>query len=222
MTRSWRFVLEGAKQLEQRDLMESLFSRGLKSCSMGRSTRACAEGGTKCCDHSRNFLFNHLGRSEDNAQRVFARPALISSASCTYFAYKMGLPFGLFELLAQRGSHENTTSGSTSNTPEVTRRPRRLNRKPWQPAAPPAPAQRQLLVIRRTVIDETQRKRRRCATPKPSRSVHNVSEYLQEIGDVVRHRHDARVRWRRPPDFYTVRGLGTTPERSMPIPMVTF
>src|SRR5882757_413559 len=46
-------------------------------------------------DRSRNFLFNHLGRGEDNA-RSGLRPDCADFAYFlrAYFAYKMGLPFG--------------------------------------------------------------------------------------------------------------------------------
>jgi len=46
-------------------------------------------------DRSRNFLFNYLGRGEDNAQTGL-RPDCADFAYFlrAYFAYKMGLPFG--------------------------------------------------------------------------------------------------------------------------------
>src|ERR1700709_2566606 len=46
-------------------------------------------------DQSRNFLFNHLGRGEDNAQQGL-RPDCADFVYFlrAYFAYNMGLPFG--------------------------------------------------------------------------------------------------------------------------------
>ena len=46
-------------------------------------------------DRSRNFLFNHLGRGEDNAKSGL-RPDCADFVYFlrAYFAYKMGLPFG--------------------------------------------------------------------------------------------------------------------------------
>ncbi len=46
-------------------------------------------------DRSRNFLFNYLGRGEDNAQTGL-RPDCADFVYFlrAYFAYKMGLPFG--------------------------------------------------------------------------------------------------------------------------------
>jgi len=46
-------------------------------------------------DRSRNFLFNHLGRGEDNSKSGL-RPDCADFVYFlrAYFAYKMGLPFG--------------------------------------------------------------------------------------------------------------------------------
>src|ERR1700719_2978691 len=55
-------------------------------------------------DRSRNFLFNYLGRGEDNVQTGL-RPDCADFAYFlrAYFAYKMGLPFGYSK--CSRGGH---------------------------------------------------------------------------------------------------------------------
>ena len=63
---------------------------------MRRPTRTCpGRSGEVLRDRSRNFLFNYLGRGEDNANSGL-RPDCADFVYFlrAYFAYKMGLPFG--------------------------------------------------------------------------------------------------------------------------------
>jgi hypothetical protein len=163
-------------------------------------------------DRSRNFLFNHLGRGEDNAQQGL-RPDCADFVYFlrAYFAYKMGLPFG----------YSNCSRGTGGKPPkcyqwfdvehsEVTRPPPPPEQEAAAatPAAAPAPAPTSKLLglFGGQSSDETPAPPAATAPapkPKPRRPT-TVSEYLREIGDVV-HTGAVRVSGNDDnTDFYTV------------------
>jgi hypothetical protein len=155
-------------------------------------------------DQSRNFLFNHLGRGEDNAQQGL-RPDCADFVYFlrAYFAYKMGLPFGYSNCSRGAGGKPpKCYQWFDVEHPEVTRPPappEQQEAAATTPAAPtPAPTSKLLGLFGGQSSDETP-----APKPKPKRPT-NVSEYLREIGDVV-HTGAVRVSGNDDnTDFYTV------------------
>jgi len=155
-------------------------------------------------DRSRNFLFNHLGRGEDNA-RSGLRPDCADFVYFlrAYFAYKMGLPFGYSNCSRGTGGkppkcyqwfdieHPEVTrpppppepnSASTASTTPGAAAPAGLFAAS-QPAEMPAPLP---------------------ATPLVPKRPTTFGEYLRDVGDVV---HTGAVRVAGADDntdFYTV------------------
>lgn len=158
-------------------------------------------------DQSRNFLFNYLGRGEDNVQSGL-RPdcADFGYFLRAYFAYKMGLPFG----------YSNCTRGTGGRPPRCPQwfdmEHPELTRPPAPPeqetatvaaAAPPVQSPRILGMFGRQQSDETPAAPVIAAKPKPKRPT-NFSEYLRDVGDVV-HTGSVRVVANDDnTDFYTV------------------
>jgi hypothetical protein len=120
-------------------------------------------------NQSRNFLFNYLGRNEDNTQTA-QRPDCADFVYFlrAYFAFKMGLPFGYSNCSRGFGGRPpKCYQWFDIEHPEVTRPtfPGLFGRSPppvEPPATPPAKA----------------------PPPKPKRPT-NFSEYLRDVGDVV-------------------------------------
>ena len=152
-------------------------------------------------DRSRNFLFNHLGRGEDNVKSGL-RPDCADFVYFlrAYFAYKMGLPFGYSN--CSRG-----TSGKPPKCyqwfdiehPEVTRPP-----PPPEPeaasAAPGAPPPLGLFAGAQSGEIPAPLP----VTPPPPKRPTTFGEYLRDVGDVV---HTGAVRVAGSDDntdFYTV------------------
>jgi hypothetical protein len=163
-------------------------------------------------DQSRNFLFNHLGRGEDNAQQGL-RPDCADFVYFlrAYFAYKMGLPFGYSNCSRGAGGKPpKCYQWFDVEHPEVTRPPappEQQEAAAAPPAAPtPAPTSKLLGLFGGQSSDETPATPAAAAPapkPKPRRPT-NVSEYLREIGDVV-HTGAVRVSGNDDnTDFYTV------------------
>jgi hypothetical protein len=162
-------------------------------------------------DKQRNFLFNYLGRNEDNTQ-TGQRPDCADFVYFlrAYFAYKMGLPFG----------YSNCSRGFGGRPPkcaqwfdvehsEVTRPPAPPEQASAQAAAPAAPQSDRkpgLLQIFGGAQDEAAAApaapvAKRAAAPQPRRPT-NFGEYLRDVGDVV---HTGAVRAGDDnADFYTV------------------
>ena len=157
-------------------------------------------------DRSRNFLFNYLGRDEDNVQNGL-RPDCADFVYFlrAYFAYKMGLPFGYSNCSRGfAGKPPKCYQWFDIEHPEVTRpaaaaRSRRLLRRP----APPPPRRRRrgpacwgcfpVPSRRRGERDPAAIPPASPPPPKPKRPT-NFSEYLRDVGDVV---HTGAVRVRR-------------------------
>ena len=163
-------------------------------------------------DQSRNFLFNHLGRGEDNAQQGL-KPDCADFVYFlrAYFAYKMGLPFGYSNCSRGAGGKPpKCYQWFDVEHPEVTRPPPPPEQEAAAatPAATPAPAPTSKLLglFGGQSSDETPAPAAAVAPapkPKPKRPT-NVSEYLREIGDVV-HTGAVRVSGNDDnTDFYTV------------------
>src|SRR6516162_4867228 len=161
-------------------------------------------------DRSRNFLFNYLGRGEDNVQSGL-RPdcADFGYFLRAYFAYKMGLPFG----------YSNCTRGSGGRAPkcyqwfdmehpEFTRPPpppeQEIASATLATATPPSqPPTIMNLFSRSQSAEPPVLAPMPMAPPKPRRPA-NFSEYLRDVGDVV---HSGTVRVAASDentDFYTV------------------
>jgi hypothetical protein len=158
-------------------------------------------------DRSRNFLFNYLGRGEDNV-RTGLRPDCADFVYFlrAYFAYKMGLPFGYSN--CSRGTHGKPPKcfqWFDMEHPEVTR--------------PPPPPEQEIasatIAANATPPEQTppilqpfvplQSAETPAAPPKarPKRPT-TFNEYLRDVGDVV---HTGAVRATandENTDFYTV------------------
>jgi hypothetical protein len=170
-------------------------------------------------DKSRNFLFNYLGRGEDNAQAGL-RPDCADFVYFlrAYFAYKMGLPFGYSNCSRGfAGRPPKCYQWFDIEHPELTRPPpppeqeiaSATNATPAA-AMPPAPPQTP------TLLGLFNRSQPPAAAdpsaipplgppppPKPKRPS-NFGEYLRDVGDVV---HTGAVRVSANDDntdFYTV------------------
>jgi hypothetical protein len=147
-------------------------------------------------DKSRNFLFNYLGRGEDNATTGL-RPDCADFVYFlrAYFAFKMGLPFGYSNCSrGTAGKPPKCYQWFDINHPEVTR-----------PAPPPeqdiasttavvasaAQAPSFLgLFARPQPVDAPANPRADPPAPKPKRPA-SFGEYLRDVGDVV---HSGAVR----------------------------
>jgi hypothetical protein len=157
-------------------------------------------------DRSRNFLFNHLGRGEDNVQTGL-RPDCADFAYFlrAYFAYKMGLPFGYSNCSRGTGGKApKCYQWFDMEHPEVTRPPpppeQEIASATIADATPPGQTPTILHLFARPQSAETP-----AAPPKaqPKRPT-TFSEYLRDVGDVV---HTGAVRVTASDentDFYTV------------------
>jgi hypothetical protein len=161
-------------------------------------------------DRSRNFLFNYLGRGEDDA-KTGLRPDCADFAYFlrAYFAYKMGLPFGYSNCSRGTGGKPpKCYQWFDIEHPEVTRPPPppELEIASAAPAAvaPPAPAPTLLRLFAQPQPADTPPPPPAIApAPKPKRPT-TFGEYLRDVGDVV---HTGAVRVAGSDDntdFYTV------------------
>ncbi|MDB5639210.1 MAG: hypothetical protein JWP51_4118, partial [Bradyrhizobium sp.] len=161
-------------------------------------------------DRSRNFLFNYLGRGEDDA-KTRLRPDCADFAYFlrAYFAYKMGLPFGYSNCSRGTGGKPpKCYQWFDIEHPEVTRPPPppELEIASAAPAAvaPPAPAPTLLRLFAQPQPADTPAPPPAIApAPKPKRPT-TFGEYLRDVGDVV---HTGAVRVAGSDDntdFYTV------------------
>lgn len=155
-------------------------------------------------DRSRNFLFNHLGRGEDNA-RSGLRPDCADFVYFlrAYFAYKMGLPFGYSNCSRGTGGKPpKCYQWFDIEHPEVTRPPPppEPDSASAAPATPAAPAPRSLFAGAQPVEMPVPLP----VTPPPPKRPATFGEYLKDVGDVV---HTGAVRVAGADDntdFYTV------------------
>jgi hypothetical protein len=159
-------------------------------------------------DQSRNFLFNYLGRGEDNAQSGL-RPDCADFVYFlrAYFAFKMGLPFGYTNCSRGFGGRPpQCYQWFDVEHPEVTRPPPPPE-KDAAPvaadAAPPAQTPGLLGLFGRSQppVEPSATPPASPVPPKPKRPT-NFGEYLRDVGDVV---HTGAVRAGDDnADFYTV------------------
>jgi len=165
-------------------------------------------------DQSRNFLFNYLGRGEDNVATGKPDCADFVYFLRAYFAYKMGLPFAYSNCSRGMGGHPpKCYQWFDIDHPEVTRPappPEQVDANAAATAVPPPPepAPRILGIFPRSqppadaqpaAPPEAQK-----AKPKPPKPPTNFAEYLRDVGDVV---HSGAVRVPAADDntdFYTV------------------
>jgi hypothetical protein len=161
-------------------------------------------------DRSRNFLFNYLGRGEDDA-KTGLRPDCADFAYFlrAYFAYKMGLPFGYSNCSrGMGGKPPKCYQWFDIEHPEVTRPPpppeQEIASATPAAASPPAPPPTLLNLFSRPQPAETPAPPATPpAPPKPKRPA-TFGEYLRDVGDVV---HTGAVRVAGSDDntdFYTV------------------
>jgi hypothetical protein len=157
-------------------------------------------------DRSRNFLFNFLGRGEDNV-RTGLRPDCADFVYFlrAYFSYKMGLPFGYSNCSrGARGKAPKCYQWFDMEHPEITRPPpppeQEIASAAVANATPPGQTPMILPGFAPPQSAETP-----VAPPKaqPKRPT-TFSEYLRDVGDVV-HTGAVRVTARDDnTDFYTV------------------
>ncbi len=162
-------------------------------------------------DPSRNYLYNYLGRGEDNA-KTGLRPDCADFAYFlrAYFAYKMGLPFGYSNCSrGMGGKPPKCYQWFDMEHPEFTRPPpppeQEIASATPAAATPPAPAPTLL-----DLFSNQQQPAAAAAVPpakpaaaKPKRPT-TFGEYLRDVGDVV---HSGAVRVSGNDDntdFYTV------------------
>ncbi len=170
-------------------------------------------------DQSRNFLFNYLGRGEDNVSTGL-RPDCADFVYFlrAYFAYKMGLPFGYSNCSrGMGGSPPKCYQWFDIDHPEVTRPPPPPEQvdaaaaAPTPTAAPAAPTPKLLGIFGRSAPPADDAAAAPPAgdaplvppKPKPKRPA-TFAEYLRDVGDVV---HTGAVRVRGADDntdFYTI------------------
>jgi hypothetical protein len=162
-------------------------------------------------DRSRNFLFNYLGRGEDDA-KTGLRPDCADFVYFlrAYFAYKMGLPFGYSNCSRGTGGKPpKCYQWFDMEHPEVTRPPpppeQEIASATPAVATPPAPTPTLLgLFANKPDSAETPPPVTPTAPkPKPKRPT-TFGEYLRDVGDVV---HTGAVRVAgsdENTDFYTV------------------
>jgi hypothetical protein len=158
-------------------------------------------------DQSRNFLFNYLGRNEDNTQTGL-RPDCADFVYFlrAYFAFKMGLPFGYSNCSRGFGGKPpKCYQWFDVEHPEVTRPPPPPEQDAAQaaPAAPPEQTPTVLGLFGRSQppVEPPLAPPAKAPPPKPKRPT-NFSEYLRDVGDVV-HTGAARA-GDDSADFYTV------------------
>jgi hypothetical protein len=170
-------------------------------------------------DKSRNFLFNYLGRGEDNVQTGL-RPDCADFVYFlrAYFAFKMGLPFGYSNCSRGTGGKPpKCYQWFDIEHPEVTRPPPPPEQDiaaadPAAAAAPPAappptPGLMRLFGRQQPPPEAAASAAAPVAAPpsppKPKRPS-NFGEYLRDVGDVV---HTGAVRVAANDDntdFYTI------------------
>ncbi len=162
-------------------------------------------------DRSRNFLFNYLGRGEDDAKSAL-RPDCADFAYFlrAYFAYKMGLPFGYSNCSrGTGGAPPKCYQWFDMEHPEVTRPPpppeQEVASATPAAATPPAPTPTLLDLFSRQRTTETPASPATPPAPKPKpKRPTTFGEYLRDVGDVV---HTGAVRVAGSDDntdFYTV------------------
>ena len=144
-------------------------------------------------DQSRNFLFNYLGRNEDNTQ-TSQRPDCADFVYFlrAYFAFKMGLPFGYSNCSRGFGGRPpKCYQWFDIEHPEVTRPPPPPEQEVAQAAPAPALASPEQTPTFLGLFGQSQPPVEPPATPpakapppKPKRPT-NFSEYLRDVGDVV-------------------------------------
>jgi hypothetical protein len=163
-------------------------------------------------DRSRNFLFNYLGRGEDNAQTGL-RPDCADFAYFlrAYFAYKMGLPFGYSNCSRGTGGRPpKCYQWFDMEHPESTRPPpppeQEVASTTLAAATPPAPTPMLLGLFGRQQQADAQAAppvALPAPKPKPKRPT-TFGEYLRDVGDVV-HSGTVRVAGNDDnTDFYTI------------------
>jgi hypothetical protein len=170
-------------------------------------------------DQSRNFLFNYLGRGEDNVSTGL-RPDCADFVYFlrAYFAFKMGLPFGYSNCSrGMGGSPPKCYQWFDVDHPEVTRPPPPPEQADaaatttTPTAAPSAPTPKLLGIFGRSAPPADDPAAAQPAgdaplvppKPKPKRPA-TFAEYLRDVGDVV---HTGAVRVRGADDntdFYTI------------------
>jgi hypothetical protein len=161
-------------------------------------------------DRSRNFLFNHLGRGEDNLQTGL-RPDCADFVYFlrAYFAYKIGLPFGYSNCSrGMGGKAPKCYQWFDMEHPELTRPPPPPEQEAASAplAADTPPAQTSTfgnLFGPSKAADASAPLPPTAAPPKPKRPT-TFGEYLRDVGDVV---HTGAVRAAGSDDntdFYTV------------------
>jgi hypothetical protein len=160
-------------------------------------------------DQSRNFLFNYLGRGEDNAKSGL-RPDCADFVYFlrAYFAFKMGLPFGYTNCSRGVGGRPpQCYQWFDVEHPEVTRPPPPPEKDAAPVAAdaapPPPPTPGLLGLFGRSPppAEPTATPPAKPVPPAPKRPT-NFGEYLRDVGDVV---HTGSVRAGDDnADFYTV------------------
>jgi hypothetical protein len=164
-------------------------------------------------DQSRNFLFNYLGRGEDNATGGL-RPDCADFVYFlrAYFAYKMGLPFGYSNCSrGMGGKPPKCYQWFDIEHPEVTRPappPEQDIVAAVPTAASPVPASAPGLLgglfARPQPSDAPVASPALPPAPKVPKRPTNFAEYLRDVGDVV---HTGAVRVAandENTDFYTV------------------
>ena len=166
-------------------------------------------------DQSRNFLFNYLGRGEDNVPSGL-RPDCADFVYFlrAYFAFKMGLPFGYSNCSrGMGGKPPKCYQWFDIEHPEITRPPPPPEQDAAAaaaatptaaPPAPPAPRILGLFARSQPPADElAPAPTAPPAPPKPKRPA-TFGEYLRDVGDVV---HTGAVRVVAADDntdFYTI------------------
>jgi hypothetical protein len=148
-------------------------------------------------DQSRNFLFNYLGRGEDNV-KTGLRPDCADFVYFlrAYFAFKMGLPFGYSNCArGTAGKPPKCYQWFDIEHPEVTRPapPPELDASSTVlAAAAPAPLPPNVLRLfaRPQPVDAPVNPPADQPAPKPKRPT-TFAEYLRDVGDVV---HSGAVR----------------------------
>jgi hypothetical protein len=161
-------------------------------------------------DRSRNFLFNYLGRGEDNGA-TGVRPDCADFVYFlrAYFAFKMGLPFGYSNCSRGGGRAPKCYQWFDIEHPEVTRPtpPPEQEAASATPAAATSPAPEPTLLglfgRRQQPVAAPANPSANSPAPKPKRPT-TFNEYLRDVGDVV---HSGAVRVSANDDntdFYTV------------------
>jgi hypothetical protein len=159
-------------------------------------------------DQSRNFLFNHLGRGEDNAKSGL-RPDCADFVYFlrAYFSYKMGLPFGYSNCSRGFGGRPpKCAQWFDIEHPELTRPPPppEADIASAVPGAPPVSRPTAVDFFGRPLpVDPATGLPAAAAPPKPKRPT-TFAEYLRDVGDVV---HTGAVRVAGSDDgtdFYTI------------------